>query len=353
MKNKGFLYPLVGVDFGSQSIKAVAVSGKAGMFEVTGLAEVPTPKGAIVDYQINPKDFESVVQAVRSLLKKMPTKKYIATAVSGSSVISRIIQADASYRDSELSGFIEQESEQLIPFPLDEMNLDYEIIGPNLVDGTRNDVLVSAVRTEIVDQRIALFDSLDCQIKVVDVGVHALARAVRNVIPSFDVNYGEKIVAIVDVGAVTLTFGVMNQGEVIYQRLQSFGGDNLTQDIASFCNMNYEEAEKSKVQNRLPSDANDKVTQHLTQLAQQIKRNIQLFTSSSQHREVDAVVITGGGVLLPTARERLQNILSVKEVICPDFFKSSTKFRTEENPMGCKYMTALGLALRSFELCQI
>ena len=353
MKNKGFLYPLVGVDFGSQSIKAVAISGRANNFEIIGLAEVPTPKGTIVDYQII--DIDKVVQAVRTLMKRIPNKtRYVATTVSGSSVISRVIQADASLSDSELSNYIESESEQIIPFPLDEMNIDYEIIGPNLVDGTKNDVLVSGARTESVEQRVAVFDSVDCQVKVVDVGIHALGRAIRNIIPSFDVNYAEKVVAIVDVGAVTLSFGVMTQGEVVYQRLQSFGGDNITQNIATYSNMPYEDAEKCKVQNRLPSDIQSQIIpQYFNQLAQQIKRNIQLFTSSSQHREVDAVVLTGGGCLLPSIKDQLSNTLGVKEVICPDIFRSAPKFKTEENPMGCKFMTALGLALRSFEPCQI
>ena len=355
MKNKGFYYPLVGVDFGSQTIKAVAISGKANNFEIVGLAEVPTPKGSIVDYQINPNDHEKVVQAVRTLLKRIPNKpRYIATSVSGSSVISRIIQADAGLRDSELNDFIESESEQIIPSPLEEMNLDYEIIGPNLVDGTKNDVLVSACRTEVIEQRVAVFDTVGCQLKVVDVGVHALARAVRNVIPGFDANYGEKVVAIVDVGAVNLTFGAMYQGEVIFHRLQGFGGDNLTQGIVGFSNMPYEDAEKCKLQGRLPNDIQSQlVPQHFNQMAQNIKRNIQIVTSSNQHREVDAVVLTGGGCLLPATREQLSGMLGVKEVLCPDIFRAAPKFKTEDNPMGCKYMTALGLALRSFEACPI
>jgi type IV pilus assembly protein PilM len=355
MKNKGFYYPLLGVDFGSQTIKAVAISGKASNYERVGLAEVPTPKGSISDYQINPNDHEKVVQAVRSLLKRIPNKpRYIATSVSGSSVISKIIQAEASFKESELSDFIESESEQIIPFPLEEMNIDYEIVGPNLVDATKNNVLVSACRMEVVEQRIAVFDSLGCQLKVVDVGVHALARAVRKVIPSFDANYGEKVVAIVDVGASTLSFGIIYQGEVEYQRLQNFGGDNLTQSISNYSNMPYEDAEKCKIQSRLPNDIQSQVLpQYFNQLAQQIKRNIQLFTSSSSHREVDAVVLSGGGCLLPATREHLSNVLGVKEVICPDIFRAAPKFKTEENPMGCKYMTALGLALRSFESCPI
>lgn len=352
MKNKGTLYNLLGVDFGSQTIKAVAISGKAGSYQINGVAEVPTPKGAIVDYQI--MDMEKVINATKTLIKHIPQRpKFVATSVSGSGVISKVIQADAKFKDSELNDFIESESEQLIPFPLEEINLDYEVLGPNLVDATKSDVLVSGARTETIESRKAVFDSVGMDLKVVDVSVHALARAIKNTIPGFDATYAEKTVAIVDVGAVTLTFGVMYQGEVIYQRLQSFGGDNVTANISTMYGMSYEEAEKAKVQNRMPSDAQDSViAPYMNALTQQIKRNIQLFTSSSSHREVDMVVLTGGACLLPGIVEQMSQLLRL-EVKVPDIFKANPKFKTEENQAGYKYMTALGLALRSFEPCPI
>ncbi len=351
MKNKGFLYPLLGVDFGSQSIKAVAISGKAKDFKITAVAEVPTPKGAIVDYQIN--DVDKVITAVRTLVKYISgCPRYVATSVSGSSVISKIIQADANFRDSELNSFIEQEAEQLIPFPLDEINLDYEVLGPNFVDATKSDVLVSGAKTDSIDSRLAVLEGAGKSVKVVDIGIHALARAVRNVIPGFDEAYGEKPVAIVDVGAVTMTFGVLYHGEIIYQRLQSFGGDNITQNISQFYNMSYEEAEKAKAEDRLPADAKEIVSTYMNSLAQQIKRNLQLFTSSSSHREVAAVVLTGGGCLLNGVVEQMTSLLRT-DVKCPDIFKKFPNFKNDTNQMGCKYMTALGLALRSFEQCPI
>ncbi|MGN1394603.1 MAG: type IV pilus assembly protein PilM [Succinivibrionaceae bacterium] len=352
MKNKGNLYNLLGVDFGSQSIKAVAISGRSDNYQIVGVAEVPTPKGSISDYQI--QDMEKVISATKSLIKHIPQRpKFVATSVSGSGVISKVIQVDSNLNDSQLSDFIESEAEQLIPFPLEEINLDYEVLGTNLNDTTKNDVLVSGARTESIEARKAVFDSVGMDIKVVDVSVHALARAIKSVIPGFDASYADKTVAIVDVGAVTLTFGVIYKGEVIYQRLQSFGGDNVTQNIATYYSMSYEDAEKAKVQNRLPGEApTEIIAPYMNHLAQQIKRNIQLFTSSSSHREVDMVVLTGGTCLLPGLTEQLSNLLRLP-VKAPDIFKSNPKFKTEENQAGYKYMIALGLALRSFEPCPI
>ncbi len=352
MKSKGVLYSLLGVDFGSQSIKAVAISGKSKDFKITAVAEVPTPKGAIVDYQIN--DIEKVTTAVKTLVKHVSGgPRYVATSVSGSSVISKIIQADANFRDSELSAFVEQEAEQLIPFPLDEISLDYEILGPNLVDATKSDVLLSGAKTESVESRQAVFEGVGRTVKVVDIGIHALARAVKATIPGFEEAYNEKPVALVDVGAVTLTFGVMYHGEVIYQRLQSFGGDTLTQNLCQATGMAYEDAEKAKVTNRMPGDAkNEIINPFMIQLAQNIKRNVQLFSSSSSHRDVSAVVLTGGGCLVEGFVDQMSSLLRM-DVKCPDIFKKFPNLKSDTNQMGCKYMTALGLALRSFEECPI
>ena len=356
MKNKGNLYPLLGVDFGSQSIKAVAITGKPGNVQITSVAEVPTPKGSIVDYQIN--DIEKVVNAVRTLMKNVAQNggqkpRYIATSVSGSSVISKVIQVDAGQSDSELSNFINSEAEQLIPFPLEEINLDYEVLGDNFVDNQKQDVLISGARTESVEQRVVVFDRVGMEVKVVDVSVHALARAIKQIVPGFDDLCDEKPVGIVDVGAVTLTFGVVYKGEVIYQRLQNFGGDNVTQNLCNAYGLPYEDAEKSKVQNRMPADATSEVINpFMTQLAQNIKRNIQLFTSSSTHHDLDVIVLTGGGCLLNGLTEQMVSLLR-KDVKCPDIFKQFPKFKNEENPQGYKFMTALGLALRSFEPCPI
>ena len=352
MKNKGNLYPVLGVDFGSQSIKAVAISGKPNDVKITAVAEVPTPKGSIVDYQIH--DMEKVVNACRTLMKHIGQRpKYIATSVSGSSVISKVIQVDANQSDAELSNYINSEAEQLIRFPLEEINLDYEVLGDNFVDNQKQDVLISGARTSSVEDRVVIFDTLGVEVKVVDVSVHALARAVKQLIPGFDVLCDDKPVGIVDVGAVTLTFGVVYKGEVIYQRLQNFGGDNVTQNLCNAYGLPYEDAEKSKIQNRMPADATTEVINpFMTQLAQNIKRNIQLFTSSSTHHDLDVIVLTGGGCLLNGLTEQMVSLLR-KDVKCPDIFKQFPKFKSEENPQGYKYMTALGLALRSFEPCPI
>ncbi|MGL4205590.1 MAG: type IV pilus assembly protein PilM [Aeromonadaceae bacterium] len=352
LTNQGSLFSMVGIDFGCQTIKAVVVSGKPGRYQIDACVEVATPKGAVVDFQL--QDIEKASQAIRQLLKLLPTRsKYAATAVSGSNVITKVTQVDSKLGEADLETHIQMEAEQLIPFPLDEISLDFEVLGPNLSDPTRNDVLVSAARTDSITGRVGALQDAGLQVKVVDVGLHALARSVVSLLPDLTEAKSQSVCAVVDIGAVSLTFGVMINGEIVYSRLQSFGGENFTQSIASFYSMPMDEAERAKVQSKLPPDAEmDVLAPYITLLVQQIRRNIQLFCSSSGYRELDMLVLSGGGSLLPGLCEQLALELQL-EVVHPDPFSVTPKLRTESNKHGAKYMTALGLALRSFTPCQI
>lgn len=352
-KNQGNTYPMIGVDFGSQSIKAVALvnGSRTSNFQFESCGEVVTPKGAIMDYQIqNPEQVsKSVAQLLRSLRVRT---KYVATSVSGSNVISKVVPVDNTITtDEALQEYISRESDQLIPFASEDVSIDFEIIGPNLEDPSKSDVLVSATRSSNVSDRQEVFLP-NYETKVIDVSIHAIARAVKAIYPNLAAA-DSKTCAIVDIGAVTMTFGVMVNGEIVYTRLQSFGGDNFTQSIAHFYNVPYDEAEKMKVQERLPADAlSDVIPQHFSMLTSQIKRNLQLYASTSNNNKVSMIILTGGGSLVPGLAEHLSNQLKV-EVKHPDPMDSSPNMRTESLKHGAKYMTALGLALRSFEPCQI
>ncbi len=351
-KNQGNLYSMIGVDFGSQTIKAVAVKGRKGNFQVESCCEVTTPKGAIMDYQI--QNQEAVSKAVTQLMRTMGVRtKYVATSVSGSNVISKVIPVDNSIdTDEALQEFVSRESDSLIPFASEDVSVDFEIIGPNLEDPSKNDLLLSATRTANIIDRENVMAECGCDVKVIDISAHALGRAVSALVPNL-ANTESKVCAIVDIGAVTMTFGIMINGEIVYSRLQSFGGDNFTQSIAHFYNVPYEEAEKMKVQDRLPADAkNDVNPQHFSMLCNQIKRNLQLYSSASNNTKVDMIVLTGGGSLVPGLTEHIADQLK-KEVRHPDLLDTSPDLRSDVLKHGAKYMTALGLALRSFEPCQI
>lgn len=348
--SKGSLLSLAGIDFGSQTIKAVTLSGRPGKVHLESVAEIPMPKGTLVDYQL--QDIERVSQSLKSLKRLIQGDcEHVATAVTGSNVITKVIQVDAQINDAELEGQVQQEAEQIIPFPLDEVSLDFELLGLT-ADGTRQEVLLSAARTESVNGRVSALTEAGMSTKVVDVGAHALGRAVLACLP--ELQTGDKPVGIIDLGASAMTFAALIRGQVIYSRLQNFGGDQYSQALASFYNMSLDEAELAKLQGKLPADHEADVLQpHLNSLVLQIRRNVQLFCSSSGNKELSRLVLTGGGSLLPGLVDQLGRELNC-EVFHPDPFAVFGKPKGEGGlAHGAKYMAALGLALRSFTPCQI
>lgn len=348
--SKGSLLSLAGIDFGSQTIKAVTLSGRPGKVHLESVAEIPMPKGTLVDYQL--QDIERVSQSLKSLKRLVQGEcENVATAVTGSNVITKVIQVDAKINDAELEGQIQQEAEQIIPFPIDEVSLDFEILGMT-ADGARQEVLLSAARTESVNGRVSALSEAGMNTRVMDVGAHALGRAVLACLP--ELQEWDKPVGIVDIGASAMTFAALSRGQVIYSRLQNFGGDQYSQAIASFYNMSPDEAELAKVQGKLPADHKADVLQpHLNTLVQQVRRSVQLFCSSSGTKELDRLVLTGGGSLLPGLTEQLGRELNC-EVFHPDPFALFGQPKGQGGlDHGAKYMAALGLALRSFTPCQI
>jgi type IV pilus assembly protein PilM len=327
---------MLGVDFGSSTIKAVAVSGSAESFSIDSWAEIATPKGAIRDFQL--QDVDRVSQAFKQLLRMLPGKyKNAATAVNGSSVITKITQVASNINQIDFENIVMMEAEQLIPFPLDEVSLDFEVLGPNISDPARNDVLICAARSQSIASSISVFNDSDLAVKVVDVGMHALTRAVVSMEKSLLTTDANKFCALVDIGELSLSFGIIFQGELVYSRLQDFGGASLTRSLATFYNY---------------SDI-DVVNSYINQLTQHIKRNIQLFCSSSGNRTVDMLILSGGGSLIPGLRQQLALQLEI-DVRHPDPVLLYNQQKLADNfGHGAKYMTALGLALRSFTPCQI
>ncbi|MCW0505046.1 PilM family type IVa pilus assembly protein TapM [Aeromonas piscicola] len=348
--NKGSLLPLAGIDFGSQSIKAVTIAGRPGKLHFESVAEVATPKGTLVDYQL--QDIERVSQSLKTLKRLINgNSQYAATAVTGSNVITKVIQVDTRLSENELENQVQQEAEQIIPFPLDEVSLDFEIIGI-VNDQDRQEVLLSAARTESVSGRVTALAEAGMITKVVDVGAHALGRAVLACLP--DLLAWEKPVGVIDIGASAMTFVALIKGQTTYSRIQNFGGDQYSQALSSFYQMSLEEAELAKIKGSLPADYElDVLLPHINALLQQVRRNVQLFCSSSGHRELSKLVLTGGGSLIPGLVAQVGNELNC-EVLHPDPFALFGKPKGEGGlAHGAKYMTALGLALRSFTPCQI
>jgi type IV pilus assembly protein PilM len=346
---------MVGIDIGSHAVKAVLLSQESNGYILDCLAIEPMPKGVVVDREI--LDIDVVGQVVAKVRKKINASvKHAVAAVSGQTVITKMIYMDAALSEDELANQIEVEADSLIPFPLDEVSLDFESLEVNESDPSKVNVLLSAARTESIEARVATLAAADFTAKVVDVESYALSRTYELCLRALPDDANQKMVAIVDIGASMTLFSATNAGVHIYSRDQLFGGEQYTRSIASYYNQSYEEAEQGKISADLPPNYSFEVLAPFqTILVQQIRRAIQMFLTSSGHAKIDYLVISGGTAQVEGIQDLLSQELGLHTVIANPFENMQLNPAIDKKLLGLapQFMVATGLALRSFTACHI
>jgi len=340
---------LIGIDFGSNSIKALAVSRGRGTYQIDAVAEAPIAKGLIVDNHF--EDITKLTQVIKQLRKNFPAScRNVAIAVTGADVITKVIPMNADLNDLEMEAQVEIEAESSIPFPLDEIFLDFEIISPNAGNSALNDVLVSAARKETVLSQVDCVEAAGLTTKVVDVASHALARACELLFMREDYDKG---IAVVDIGASQMTLNILHQGQVIFSRAKNHGGAICTQMMAERYGLKFNEAEKIKIERDWPADCDiDIIAPFVNMTVNHLRFDLRMFTNAPNNIQLEKLILTGGCQLLPELVAQLSEELDLDiEVADPfigfEYKNESDKIRLSE--AGAKYMTALGLALRGIK----
>jgi len=348
--------PVVGLDISSSVVKLIELSQQGGRggskYRVESYAVETLPPNAVVENNI--ADVEAVGQAMKKAVKKSGTKaKEGAIAVSGSSVITKTIAMAASLSDKEIEAQIEMEADQYVPYPLEEVNLDFEVLGPNDKNPEMLDVLLAACRAENVDDRVAALGigGLDC--RVIDVEAYALERACQELASQWP-NGGEDLtVALADIGASTTTLNVLHNNRTIYTREQNFGGKQLTEEIQRRYGLSLEEAGMAKRNGGLPDSYGPEVLDPFKEaVAQQVNRAIQFFLGATPYNNVDLVVLAGGTSSIPGLDELIHERLGVDTLLANPFTNMALGSRVNAQALSNDapaMMIACGLALRSFD----
>lgn len=342
---------MVGIDIGSHSVKAVLLSQQNGYYKVEAYAIEPMQKGAMNDREV--QDIEAVGNVLAKIRKKFPRSiKFAATAISGSTVISKVIFMDVSLTDAELESQIEVEADTLIPYPLNEVSLDFEKLDVNEADPSKVNVLLSAARTESVEARVAALAHGGFTAKVVDVESYALSRAVDLCMGQLPADASTKIVAMVDIGATMTLLSIVENGKTLYTRDQVFGGEQYTRSILSYYNKSYDEAEHAKVNGELPPNYTFEVLAPFqTMLLQQIRRGIQMYLTSSGKEAVDYLIVSGGSALIEGIDKLLVDELGIHTIVAAPFSSMDIAPAIDRDALdrcSAQLMVASGLALRSF-----
>src|SRR5262250_66753 len=345
--------PLIGVDISSSALKLVERSetGK-GAYRLERYALEPLAKDVVSDGNI--ANLDQVSDALRRAHKRLGTRnRNIAMALPTAMVITKKIIVPAGQTEEELELQVETEANQYIPFALDEVNLDFQIMGPALNNPDAVVALIPASRKEKVEDRVAVAEAAGLKPRVMDVESYATEEAFTMIAPSLPANGRDQNIALVDIGAHVMHFYVLRNNQILFSRDQAFGGNQLTHEIQRAFNLSPEEAESAKRNAGLPENYDVDVLQPFMEtLALEITRALQFFFTSTSYSQVDQIVLAGGCSLLPGLDELVGKRAGVNTIVGNPFANMAVSDRIRPRQLATEaplLLIACGLAMRSFD----
>jgi len=339
---------IVGIDIGSSSVKLVQLREVKGGYQLVSLGMVLLPPEAIVDNAI--MDSASVVGAISNLVESHKVKtKNVATSISGHSVIIRKVQLPIM-TEEEMEASIQWEAEQYIPFEVSEVNLDFQILGPDAKDPSQMSVILVAAKKDFVNDYVAVFRECGLNPLVMDID----AFAMENV---FEVNYGcaeGEIVALINMGASAMNVNVVKAGGTVFTRDIQVGGNMFNEELQKRLGLSNEDAERVKLGDEHGGVSAEEVAEIVADaaetLAQEVQRSLDFFSATSADERVQKLYICGGVSLVPQVKTSLEQRLGIAVEILSPFqqvgFDEKVFDAEYIRAVGPLYTIATGLAMR-------
>lgn len=343
---------MIGLDISSSSVKLVELSQtNTGEYVLERFASEPFEKGWIADGQI--EKFDEVAEAVRKVVTKSGTRtKHVAMAMPQSAVITKKIMLPAGLREEEMELQVEAEANQYIPFSLDEVSLDFCVIGPSTTSAGDVEVLIAASRKDRVQDRQGLAEAAGLKPAILDIESHASRLAMQRLVAALPGEGKDALVALFEIGAENTSLKVLRDNELLYDRDQAFGGAQLTQLISRQYGFSFEEAESKKLAGDLPEDfQNTILSPFVDSLSQEIGRALQYFFTSTPHHKVHYVMLAGGTATLPGLKDRVTELTGFASMVVNPFDGMKLGASVRESKLrreAPSYLTACGLAMRRF-----
>jgi type IV pilus assembly protein PilM len=345
--------PLIGVDISTSSVKMVELSdaGK-GLYRIERYAIEPLAKDAVADGNI--ANLEAVAEAIKHTWRQMGTRtKNVALALPAAAVITKKIIVAAGLSENELEMQVESEANQYIPFALDEVNLDFQVLGPVPNNPEEAEVLIAASRKEKVEDRVVAIESAGLKALVMDVESYATQTAYELIAPQLPNAGQDQTIAIIDIGSAMMHVNVLLNNQSVYMREQTFGGNQLTQEIQRRYSLSAEEAEIAKRNGGLPENYEAEVLQpFLDSLALEVAKALQFFFSSTQFNRVDHILLAGGCAMIPGADEAVSQRTQVHTSVANPFASMAISSRVKPRQLAQDapiLLIACGLAMRRFD----
>jgi type IV pilus assembly protein PilM len=343
--------PVIGLDIGSSSVRVLQLSEHGSGYRVDHFAIEPVGAGAVVEKSV--QDIEAISDAIDRAVKHSGSKaKSCAIAVSGSAVFTKTISLPSNLAESDVESQIQIEANQYVPYPLDEVSLDFEILGPSPRNADLVDILLAASKSENVENRQDALDAVGLQAKVVDVEAFAIANAFELMRERDGLSKSEAV-GVFDIGFDLTTLLVLRGGRVIYTRDHPFGGHQLLEETMRRFDMNAAEASFFERGEEGPEDFDEEVLEPFQlNIIHQISRALQFFASSNEYSPISTIYLSGGSAALKGLSAMVQQELGLTTRVAdpcagmelaPSVAVSALKRNTSN------LMVAMGLALRGFD----
>lgn len=344
---------LIGLDITTSSVKLIELSMSGGQYRVEAYAADATPANAINEKII--VDADAVGESIRRAMKRAGTKcKDVAIAIGGDAAIIKVIQMPRNILASELEAQVELQADQYIPFPMDEVSYDFEVVGPSEKFPDSLDVMLVATRSENVEARKAAVIAAGLTPRIVDVEPFALENACKLMTHQMPDGGIDRTVAVVDFGASSTTFSVLRSLRVVYTRDFAFGGQQLTEEIMRTYGLTLEEAGRSKKEGGLPGNYQAEVLDpFIDDMTQQVSRSLQFYLASGSGREQpEKILICGGCANITGVADVIASRVGIAAERGDPLGQMKLTSRAKAQAVGrdaTALLTACGLALRSFD----
>jgi type IV pilus assembly protein PilM len=337
---------LLGIDISSSAVKLVEMTRKGREYRIESYAVAALPEGVC-----NEKDIvepEPIGEAIRKVIKDSRTRlRHCALAIPTSMAINKIITMPASIPMAEMETQISLEADQHIPYAMEEVNYDFEVLGPSFDNPNTVDVLLAGTRTENVEVRVAAAEMAGLTVDIVDTETHALELVLRTLTDELQ-QY--ESVAVVDFGATMTGITVFEKGRLTFSREQAFGGRQLTEQIMHRYGLSWHEAGLAKKEGNLPENYISEVLEPFKEnMVRHLHRFLQFYYASSQRDSVNQILISGGCARIPGVDEQIQTVIGTPVKIVNPFQKvalgnkvSPIRFTNDMQTL----LIAAGLSLR-------
>ena len=344
---------MIGVDFSASSVKVVELGvGRQAAMRLERYAIEPIERGAVVDGTVN--RHEAVAEALLRALKKAGiSTKQVAMALPSSSAITKTIKLPADLSEDEYEMQVETEASQYIPFPIEEVNLDFQVLDTATDSAETVEVLLAASRKEKVEDRVMVAEFAGLNASIIDIEPFAARISIDKVISQLPSGGEGQVLAVFDIGQTATRLAVVFNGQTVFEREQPFGGNQLTQDIVRLYGLTPEEAELKKRTGELPDNyQRELLDPFVEQGATDISRALQLFFSSTPYTHVDRIFLAGGAAVTSGLMEAVAQKTSVPTEILSPFQGMEIGDAVSEKQMlldAPALLVSCGLAMRRFD----